>query len=264
MGTRFRDAAPAGGTPALGDSSAGPVGVPAEPSGRVVGILGGMGPAATADFYAKLVRATPALTDQEHLRTLIWSDPTIPDRTSALLYGGVDPTPLLLAGALLLRSGGASVIAVPCNTAHAFIPRIADEVGVPFVHMVEETVLSIRRRHPDATHIGLLATTGTQASLLYDKALRRHGLEPVTPSAETQEARVMAGIARVKAGVVDAVTRELIAGAAGELVAAGAELVIAGCTELPIALEGVQLPVELVDPTEVLAEAVVRVVLHER
>lgn len=170
MATRTRDAGQGAGIPLAADP------------GRIVGILGGMGPAATADFYAKLVRATPARTDQEHLRTLIWSDPTIPDRTGALLHGGVDPTPLLLAGALLLRAGGAAVIAVPCNTAHAFIPRIAGEVGIPFVHMIEETVLGIRARHPHARRIGLLSTTGTQASLLYDEALRRHGFVPLAPT----------------------------------------------------------------------------------
>ncbi|SDT35201.1 cysteate racemase [Microterricola viridarii] len=251
MATRTRDAGQGAGIPLAADP------------GRIVGILGGMGPAATADFYAKLVRATPARTDQEHLRTLIWSDPTIPDRTGALLHGGVDPTPLLLAGALLLRAGGAAVIAVPCNTAHAFIPRIAGEVGIPFVHMIEETVLGIRARHPHARRIGLLSTTGTQASLLYDEALRRHGFVPLAPTPETQEARVMAGITRVKAGIVDAQTRALIAGAADELVDAGAELVIAGCTELPIALEGARLRAPVVDPTQALAEAVVRVIQRE-
>lgn len=252
MTTRARDVGSPAGIPASGDAAR-----------NIVGILGGMGPAATADFYAKLVRATPARSDQDHLRTLIWSDPTIPDRTGALLHGGLDPTPLLLAGALLLRAGGASVIAVPCNTAHAFIPRIADEVGVPFVHMIEETVLSIRERYPDAKRIGLLSTTGTQASLLYDEALRRNGLEPLTPTAATQESRVMAGIERVKAGIVDATTTALIVTAACELVYAGAELVIAGCTELPIAIAGATVPVPLIDPTQVLAEAVVRVVRHE-
>jgi aspartate racemase len=252
VATRIRDVGSPADIPAIGGAAR-----------NIVGILGGMGPAATADFYAKLVRATPARSDQDHLRTLIWSDPTIPDRTGALLHGGVDPTPLLLSGALLLRAGGASVIAVPCNTAHAFIPRIADEVGVPFVHMIEETVLSIRERYPDATRIGLLSTTGTQASLLYDEALRRHGLEPVTPTAATQESRVMAGIERVKAGVVDATTTALIVTAACELVHGGAELVIAGCTELPIAIAGASLPAPLIDPTQVLAEAVVRVVRYE-
>ncbi|WP_235496820.1 amino acid racemase [Leifsonia sp. Root4] len=252
MTTRTRDVGSPSGIPAPGDAAR-----------NIVGILGGMGPAATADFYAKLVRATPARSDQDHLRTLIWSDPTIPDRTGALLHGGVDPTPLLLAGALLLRAGGATVIAVPCNTAHAFIPRIAQEVGVPFVHMIEETARSIRDRYPEVRRVGLLSTTGTQASRLYDEALRRHGLEPLTPTAVTQLSLVMAGIERVKAGIVDATTTALIVTAACELVHAGAELVIAGCTELPIAIAGAALPVPLIDPTQVLAEAVVRVVRFE-
>ncbi|MET1019118.1 MAG: amino acid racemase [Microterricola sp.] len=252
MTTRIRDVGSPADIPAIGDAAR-----------NIVGILGGMGPAATADFYTKLVRATPARSDQDHLRTLIWSDPTIPDRTGALLHGGVDPTPLLLAGALLLRAGGASVIAVPCNTAHAFIPRIAEEVGVPFVHMIEETARSIRERYPGVRRVGLLSTTGTQASRLYDEALRRHGLERLTPTAATQESRVMVGIERVKAGTVDAATTALIVTAACELVHAGAELVIAGCTELPIAIAGVALPVPLIDPTQVLAEAVVRVVRYE-
>lgn len=105
---------------------------------EIIGILGGMGPAATADFYAKLVAITPGSSDQDHLRTVIWSDPTIPDRTEALLGGGPDPTPWLLDGSRVLREAGATVIAIPCNTAHAFVPRIADRVGLPIVHMIGE------------------------------------------------------------------------------------------------------------------------------
>lgn len=226
---------------------------------EIVGVLGGMGPAATADFFAKLVRATPARVDQDHLRTIIWSDPTIPDRTAALLSGGTDPTPWLLAGARMLRAAGAGVIAVPCNTAHAFLPAVQADVGVPFVHMIEETVLHIRSRHPQVRRVGLLSTTGTQASALYDEALRRHGLEPLVPSAAAQ-ARVMAGIGRVKAGVVDERTAWLVASAALELSDAGAEALVAGCTELPIAIASSEFSVPVIDPTQVLAEAVVAAV----
>jgi len=228
--------------------------------GIIVGVLGGMGPAATVDFYAKLVRSTPARVDQEHLRTLIWSDPTIPDRTAALLHGGTDPTPWLVAGAQMLRTAGAGVIAVPCNTAHAFLSTLRTEVPVPFVDMIEETVLTIRSTYPEARKVGLLSTTGTQASRLYHDALCRHGLEPVVPGAVSQRTLVMAAIERVKAGTVDDRTRELAADSARELVAAGAEVVVAGCTELPIALAGAEVPAPVVDPTQVLAEAVVRAV----
>src|SRR5205823_10945930 len=114
----------------------------------IVGILGGMGPAATADLYAKIIAATPATRDQDHLHVVIWADPTVPDRSTALLHGGEDPTPWLLRGAQRLVEMGAALIAVPCNTAHAFLPRIAGEVPVPFLHMMAETATAIEVAHP--------------------------------------------------------------------------------------------------------------------
>lgn len=229
----------------------------------IVGVLGGMGPAATADFYAKLVRATPSVSDQGHIRTLIWSDPSIPDRTAALLSDGPDPTPALVAGAFLLRNAGVSIIAVPCNTAHAFLAAVENEVGVPFVDMVESTALRIRSDYPLVTRVGLLSTTGTRQTLLYDRALRRQGLDPLVPSESSQERYVTKAINRVKAGLVDAYTTRLVTSATRELIAAGAELIIAGCTELPIALERLVLTVPVIDPTQVLAEAVVATVFSE-
>lgn len=222
-----------------------------------------MGPAATADFYAKLVRATPSAADQGHIRTLIWSDPSIPDRTAALLRAGPDPTPALVAGGRLLRNAGASVIAVPCNTAHAFLPAVEAEVGVPFIDMVESTARRIRSDFPSVTRVGVLSTTGTRQSLLYSRALRRRGLEPLGPSAASQEQQVMKAIHRVKAGLVDAYATRLISAATRELIDAGAELIIAACTELPIVLDRLAVPVPMVDPTLLLAEEVVARVFAE-
>lgn len=229
----------------------------------IVGVLGGMGPAATADFYAKLVRATPSASDQGHIRTLIWSDPSIPDRTAALLGGGPDPTPALVAGAILLRDAGASIIAVPCNTAHAFLGAVEKKVGVPFVDMVEGTALRIRSDYPQVTRVGLLSTTGTRQTSLYDRALRRHGLHPLVPTESAQERYVTKAINRVKAGLVDAYTTRLLTSATRQLIESGAELIIAGCTELPIAFERLALTVPVIDPTQVLAEAVVAAVFTE-
>ena len=124
------------------------------PSRRsVVGILGGMGPMATADFYLKLVQATPAAIDQEHLQVLIWSDPTIPDRSEALLTHGADPTPALIAGAKLLQQSGAGMLAVPCNTAHAFLTSVQAEVGIPIIHMIEETAKHVGALSPDIQRV---------------------------------------------------------------------------------------------------------------
>jgi aspartate racemase len=216
-----------------------------------------MGPAATADFYAKLVHATPAVTDQEHLRVVIWSDPTIPDRTRALLDGGEDPTPAMVVAAQALAAMGAEIIAVPCNTAHAFLPQVQHHVDVPFLDMIEETAAHIARAHPSARVAGLLSTDGTQRAGLYQAVLGERHVEVVAPAPDSQR-EVMRAIELVKSGA----GRQRAAGAAvvaaaGELVAAGAQLVIAGCTEIPLLLDEGQLAVPLVDPAQVLAEAVV-------
>jgi aspartate racemase len=217
-----------------------------------------MGPAATADFYAKLVQATPAVTDQEHLRVVIWSDPTIPDRTRALLDGGEDPTSAMVGVARALATMGAEIIAVPCNTAHAFLPRVQAQVDVPFVDMIEETAAQIARAHPSARVVGLLSTSGTQRAGLYQQALGARDVEVVVPAPDSQR-EVMRAIELVKSGAGrHPAAGAAIVSAAGELVAAGAQVIIAGCTEIPLLLHAAQVAVPLVDPAQVLAEAVVR------
>ncbi|WP_282974806.1 aspartate/glutamate racemase family protein [Saccharopolyspora erythraea] len=140
-----------------------------------VGILGGMGPAATADFYDKLVRATPVATDQDHLRVVIWADPSVPDRTAALTGAGPDPTPWLSRGAEKLRACGADLLAVPCNTAHAFAPQVAEACGLPLVSIIDVTAEAAGTALPRPSRAGLLATTGTVRSGLYHSALARCG-----------------------------------------------------------------------------------------
>lgn len=227
----------------------------------VIGILGGMGPAATADFYAKLVSATPAVVDQDHVRALIWSDPAIPDRTAALVGSGPDPVPLLVAGAQRLQDAGAMFIAMPCNTAHAFLDRVRAHVDLPFVHMIEETCRHIVQRSVGA--VGLLATTGTVRSGLYQRSLESTGTAVLTPGATDQE-RVVEVIARVKAGVVDDQTRRLIRQSVARIVDRGAQVIIAGCTELPLALADMDVHVPVIDPTLVLAKAAVARATNDR
>ncbi|MFD5228719.1 aspartate/glutamate racemase family protein [Streptomyces qaidamensis] len=222
---------------------------------EIIGILGGMGPAATADFYAKLVSMTPGERDQDHLRTVIWSDPTIPDRTEALLGNGPDPTPWLIDGGRVLREAGATVIAIPCNTAHAFVPRIADHVGLPIVHMIGEVARHLTTLRPAVRTAGLLATTGTVRTGLYQEWLDRHGIRLVLPGG-AQQNEVMSAIRAVKAGDHTAATASL-AEAAGQLTAQGAQAIIAGCTEIPLGLPADAVAVPFVDPAVVLAQALV-------
>ncbi|GGS55199.1 aspartate/glutamate racemase family protein [Streptomyces violaceus] len=229
----------------------------ASPS-EIIGILGGMGPAATADFYAKLVSMTPGSSDQDHLRTVIWSDPTIPDRTAALIGDGPDPTPWLLHGGRVLREAGATIIAIPCNTAHAFVPRIAGHVGLPIVHMIGEVARHLSALRPHVHTAGLLATTGTVRAGLYQEWLDRFGISLVLPGPDSQREEVMAAIHAVKAGRRDATAGEPLARAARGLTARGAQVIIAGCTEIPLGLSTATVEVPLIDPAVVLAQALVR------
>ncbi len=224
----------------------------------IVGILGGMGPAATADLYAKIIAATPATRDQDHLHVVIWADPTVPDRSTALLHGGEDPTPWLIRGAMQLLAMGASLIAVPCNTAHAFLPRIERQIAIPFLHMMDETATAVERAHPTIQRVGLLATSGTIASGLYQEWFATHHIAVVVPNDDFQERFVMRAIDRVKAGDTGPETTALLADVGAHLVAQGAEALIAGCTELPIVFRDGNASVPVIDPTLVLAEAIVR------
>jgi aspartate racemase len=225
--------------------------------GSVVGVLGGMGPAATADFYSKLVRATPATSDQEHLRVLIWSDPTIPDRTEALLAHGQDPTPALIAGAKLLQSAGAHILAVPCNTAHAFLAAVQAEVAIPIVHMIEETTNHIQALSPAVRQVGLLSTTGTQKARLYQAWLQRKGISVLSPTDDDQERLVMASIRRIKAGETRMPVKPLLTAAAESLISAGAQVIIGGCTEIPVGLAPEDIGLPFIDPAQILAGSVV-------
>jgi len=223
-----------------------------------IGVLGGMGPAATVDFYQKLIAATPAKQDQDHLKVVIVSDPRIPDRTAAIFGRGPDPTPALLAGAEVLVRAGADLIAIPCITAHHFYPQLQPAVSVPILHIVDATAASVAAEHPGVRRCGLLATSGTLRARLFEAHFESRGLAILRPEPGLQEAGVMPAIYAVKAGANLAAARERIRGAAAALVAGGAQAIIAGCTEVPLLLAPADLPVPLIDPTAILARAAVR------
>ena len=227
----------------------------------MIGVLGGMGPLATVDLYQKIIEATPAERDQDHLHVIIESNPAVPDRSAALLHGGEDPTPFLLAGATRLAEAGADFIVVPCNTAHAFLPRIAPVLSIPLISMIDETAKAVARELPGSV-VGILATGGTISAGLYQDAFAREGLESIVPDDDGQ-ARVHSAIAGVKAGHVSAVQTELVRTTAVELIARGAQSVIVACTELPLILTQADISVPLFDPTRILARSAVAVALDD-
>jgi aspartate racemase len=222
-----------------------------------------MGPAATADFYQKLIRATPAQADQDHLQVLIFSNPQIPDRTAAIRGEGPDPLPVLVASAEVLVQGGADFLVIPCVTAHVYYDALQRAVNVPFLHLVGETVTAVLNQHPGVRCLGLLATSGTLQSRLFESFFEPRGLVLLTPNAEIQDSAVMPAIYRLKTGEQDAGPRRLILEAADHLQRRGAEAIIAGCTEIPLVLHEGDLPIPLIDPTLFLAQAAVRMALAE-
>jgi len=226
-----------------------------------VGVVGGVGPAATVDFLQKIVRNTPAARDQDHIKLLVEQNPQIPDRTENLIGDGADPTVSLYATCKRLEDGDADIIAIPCNTAHAFVERIQPYLNIPIVNMLTVTVSYLRETYPALRDIGVLATSGTIESGVYRKALESEGLQQVVPEPALQE-RVMEAIYGkhgVKAGFSTGQCQEDIAAAVEGLIAQGVEVVVLGCTELPLLLTGSEFVgnsgarVKLVDPTDVLA-----------
>jgi aspartate racemase len=225
---------------------------------KIIGVLGGMGPESTADFFLKLINETPATTDQEHLRIIIDCNPKIPDRTAAILGEGESPLEQLKLAAFNLEKAGAEIIAIPCNTAHYYYDDLQKEIRLPIVHMLMETASHIRDAFPKIETIGLLATTGTIKTGIYHRAL--DGMHIITPDDAGQK-KVMAAIygkRGIKAGFTKNASRKHVVSEARRLVKQGVELVLMGCTEISLVLKPKDLSVPLIDPLQILAKAVVR------
>ena len=228
----------------------------------VVGILGGMGPAATGDLYLKIVAETPADVDQDHIPVVIYADPRVPDRTDALLHDGVDPVPWLVRGALQLEKLGVSFIVIPCNTAHAFLDRVEAEIDTPILSMLETAAEAISGGYPGVRRVGLLATTGTIRAGIYQETLKRRGIEVIVPDEELLEHCVMPAIRAVKANNYHESVRSRLVEAAEYLEQRGAHAVLAACTEIPVVLSNDDIRLPLIDATEELAKATVREALE--
>jgi len=254
----------------------------------LIGVIGGLGPAATVDFYAKVVAATVASRDQEHVRLLIDGDPEVPDRSGAIAGTGESSGPALIDKARRLAAAGADLLVMPCNSAHAFEADIRASVDLPFVSIVEEAVrraadllpptedhtpsgagqvTAERTENGVRPGVGVLATSGTHAAGIYRTVLARHDLTMVEPMPDEIEL-FMRLVTRIKGGEAsDAGVKSAMARLAASLVERGAAVIIAGCTEAPLVLDDSALTAELrsrglppaafVDSTAALASAVV-------
>jgi aspartate racemase len=227
---------------------------------KTIGILGGMGPEATAYFFEQLVRATAAGTDQDHPPVIVYSLPQIPDRTGAILHGGRSPLPFLRRGLRALERAGADFVVMPCVTAHYYYPRIAARSPLPVLNLLGETLAEVKRLRPIPESIGLVATAGTIRSGLVSGLFEAAGIRVILPSAGDQQ-RITAAIygkKGIKAGQTSGRPREAVLSVSLELVRRGAGAIMAGCTELPLVLHASDLPVPLVEPMAIGARAAIR------
>jgi aspartate racemase len=227
---------------------------------KTIGILGGMGPEATAYFYELIIRHTLAAKDQEHIPVIIHSDPRIPPRSDAILGDGESPVPLLRRGAKTLEKAGADLIVMPCITAHYFIHEVASSVKVPVVDLIQEAVSFAAQRFPGLRRAGLIATSGTVASRIIDQAFKKRSISVIVPGAEEQEQVMEAvfGEQGIKAASIGDFSREVLRRGAGALISRGAEAIIAGCTEIPLALGEKDLGAPFIEPMEIGALACIR------
>lgn len=198
----------------------------------MLGVLGGMGPLATVDFLEKLVLQTQASQDQDHIPFLVACLPQIPNRMDALLRGGPSPSDAMVDGIERLVAGGADLIAIPCNTAHAWYEELAARAPVPILHIVHAVLDALRDRGIERGPIGLLATEGTIKADIYQSVLREQGLACRLPS---DAAPVDAGIYDVKVGRLTE-GRIGLASVARGMLDQGCTAIILGCTEISVAL----------------------------
>ncbi|MDH3690862.1 MAG: amino acid racemase [Gammaproteobacteria bacterium] len=222
------------------------------PQDKTIGVLGGLGPEATLDFFAKLLAHTKASTDQEHIRVLIDNNPKVPNRNLAIMGRGPSPGPILAHMASDLERSGADFIVMACHTAHHYEKEIRAALTIPFVSMVTETCDELARECPGARSVGVLAVDGCRHSRLYDNALAQSGYR-VLALDEGDQKEFMSLVYAIKQGdKSERVTRSMRE--LGEHLAnEGAELVIAACTEVPLVVGENDLPCTLIDSTDVLA-----------
>jgi len=223
-----------------------------------LGVLGGMGPLATADFLKKLVESTPARVDQEHIPVLVFGDCTTPDRTANIVGEGPSPLPQLLAGIRFLSESGAKAICIPCNSAHCWYAEMAAASAVPLFHIVRASAGQVRKKNPAARVVGVLSTAGTHRMGIYRDTLVEMGFAVVSPTDDEFQTLVSPAIALIKANRLPE-AEAVFEIAAARLRERGAEIIILGCTEIPIGMQQQcrAHPGRFVDSTDALALAVI-------
>lgn len=204
---------------------------------RRVGVLGGMGPEATVLLMQKIIAATPAGDDADHIPLIVDQNPQVPSRIRHLIERtGEDPGPVLAAMARRLQAAGAEALALPCNTAHHYAPAILAAVNVPLIDMVLLSVAQAARLGGAGARIGILASPAVQQVRLFDAPCAKAGLRTLYAK---DQAAMLAAIRNIKAQGANASARATLAQASAELLAEGAKVQIIACTEFSLIADAV-------------------------
>lgn len=218
---------------------------------RMLGVIGGLGPIATAHFMELVIRMTDARVDQEHLEMLIHSAPAIADRTQYILDNSREnPFPAMLRIGQSLAAQGAAYIAIPCVTAHYFHAALESGIPVPVINGVRETVSHLKER--GVQRVGIMATDGTVQAGIFSRELESQGLTPIVPSLRRQADVMHLIFKNIKAG--ESADMDRFRAVQAELLKSGAQAIILGCTELSLIKRDYAIGLGFIDAMEVLAQ----------
>lgn len=220
---------------------------------KIIGILGGMGPAATLDAMEKIIKNTPATCDQEHIPVIAISFPDIPDRTASILSGGESPLNKMLAALKILEAAGAQCIIMPCNTAHYWYDKLKSSTKTHFLNMIEITCNKIISE--GVNNIAILATTGTIKANLYQDKLKKENVNFFIPD-EVQQEVIMNSILAYKSGDGER-AYQLLKSVISQFKMIGVERFIMGCSEIPVILRRDGDNGQYIDATEELVKMAV-------
>jgi len=225
---------------------------------KIVGILGGMGPESTAELFLKIIQATPAKKDQDHLRIIIDNNTKVPDRTDSILRGEKEKILEAMKESLSgLENYGAEIIAIPCNTIHFYWDDITALTKVPIINMIQEVSLFIEDGYSRIKKAGLLATTGTIVGQIYQRYIQKN---IVVPNNGNQKKLMDAiyGKSGIKAGGKGKDILRKFEEVSESLRNKGAEVIISGCTEISLVVGKAIVGLPVIDPLEILAKSIVR------
>ena len=202
-----------------------------------LGVLGGMGPAASAEFMVRLVSQTPAKRDQDHIPTILWSDSTVPDRSTSMRNGDDKPLPYLLSGIQGLVLAGCNLIVIPCNTAHLWFKEMEKQASwhARIVHIVDSVADALRDINVVDSTIGIMGTQATIELGLYQYRLNKLGWNCIVPTKDEMNTLVQPAIDLIKANQFEA-AHSMLMTVIHSLISRGATAVVLGCTEIPLSI----------------------------